>query len=61
MEDLEMHLRYKAEDESWDIDLRLEGMSDAEIAWFSAHLQTMVMLWMKIHGREALYEDLRED
>ena len=56
-----MHLRYRAEDESWDIDLKLEGMSEEEIAWFSANLQTMMYLWYKVWGKDTTYSDLRDD
>ena len=52
------HLRYKATDNSFDIDLHLEGMNEEETHFWSAWLQLITIQWMKLFNRvpEALKE-----
>jgi hypothetical protein len=46
-----MHLRYKAIDDSFDIDLRLEGMNEEEISLWRAWLHLITIQWMKLFDR----------
>ncbi len=57
------HLRYKATDDSFDIDLRLEGMSEEEQSFWSIWLQSQMQLWIKLFDRapEVGIEEFREE
>ena len=50
------HLRYKATDDSFDIDLRLEGMDEEEKSFWSAWLHLATIQWMKLFNKMVVIE-----